>query len=205
MYGGYENNPNARVICPYNPQHKIVRSRLPMHLIRCEEKYPADYLEICPYSASHRFRKEEMEKHVLTCPMKRILDVSLHKTKVCSNIYGGPRANMKIRTTIDLIECWSDEDDDSGFGSLASTPAIVKETNTPKFRTKNNDSDDKPLRAPYGYPQVMLLDDSDFEDEEDDNCSVASYMGMGRGKPKISVTQILRRLGAGRGRKLNVS
>lgn len=50
----------------------------------------------------------------------------------------------------------------------------------------------------------MLLEDSDFEDEEDDNCSVASCMGLGRGKPKISLNGILRRLGEGRGRKLNV-
>lgn len=46
---------------------------------------------------------------------------------VCSEIYGGSRSVMEMRTTINLVECWSEDDDDSGFGSIASNSPLPKE------------------------------------------------------------------------------
>ncbi|XP_059045013.1 gametocyte-specific factor 1-like [Achroia grisella] len=53
------------VSCPYDACHRVPRSRIQAHLIKCQERYPK--LEICPYNATHRMSLNEMREHVKTC------------------------------------------------------------------------------------------------------------------------------------------
>lgn len=83
------------VICPYDSNHKIARSRIQGHLVKCEkvgismfrtrylsgsrkflfmcgmfQNFPPDYKQQCPYDATHRLFEYEMIDHVENCPMK---------------------------------------------------------------------------------------------------------------------------------------
>ncbi|CAG5036754.1 unnamed protein product [Parnassius apollo] len=56
------------VACPYNFAHRVPRSRIQAHIVKCQPNYPE--LNICPYNATHRVSKLEMRTHVLNCPSK---------------------------------------------------------------------------------------------------------------------------------------
>ncbi|KAL0808374.1 hypothetical protein ABMA28_012860 [Loxostege sticticalis] len=56
------------VSCPYEASHRVPRSRLQAHIVKCQKKYPD--LKICPYNATHRFPEEEMKYHLVDCPAK---------------------------------------------------------------------------------------------------------------------------------------
>lgn len=59
------------VSCPYEATHRVPRSRLQAHIIKCQTKYPL--LHICPYNATHRLPENEMRTHVLSCPSKEFI------------------------------------------------------------------------------------------------------------------------------------
>ncbi|XP_028040259.1 gametocyte-specific factor 1-like [Bombyx mandarina] len=56
------------VSCPYNPIHRVPRSRLQRHIVKCEWINPT--MIACPYNATHRYTQEDMKFHVLNCPSK---------------------------------------------------------------------------------------------------------------------------------------
>ncbi|KAG6445697.1 hypothetical protein O3G_MSEX004046 [Manduca sexta] len=56
------------VSCPYDAVHRVPRSRLQQHLVKCQWRNPE--LLPCPYNATHRFTKEELIVHVKDCPSK---------------------------------------------------------------------------------------------------------------------------------------
>ncbi|CAG9133007.1 hypothetical protein JYU34_018164 [Plutella xylostella] len=62
------------VSCPYEPRHRVPRSRIQAHIVKCQDKYPE--LKICPYNATHRFPESEIKQHVTDCPSRasRFLD-----------------------------------------------------------------------------------------------------------------------------------
>ncbi|XP_026754799.2 gametocyte-specific factor 1-like [Galleria mellonella] len=53
------------VTCPYNACHRVSRSRIQAHLVKCQKNYPK--LDICPYNATHRMSSDEMKQHVKIC------------------------------------------------------------------------------------------------------------------------------------------
>lgn len=59
------------VSCPYEPLHRVPRSRIQAHIVKCQKKYPE--LKICPYNATHRLPDEEMKAHLATCPAKEAM------------------------------------------------------------------------------------------------------------------------------------
>ncbi|XP_022819183.1 gametocyte-specific factor 1-like [Spodoptera litura] len=61
------NNENY-ASCPYNPAHRVARSRLQHHIIKCEKTHPP--LEICPFNATHRYPAHLMKAHYEVCPNK---------------------------------------------------------------------------------------------------------------------------------------
>ncbi|KAJ2941753.1 hypothetical protein O0L34_g15859 [Tuta absoluta] len=56
------------VHCPYNSVHKVPKSRIQAHIVKCQKNYPP--LAICPYNATHRLSEKEMKTHVFSCPSK---------------------------------------------------------------------------------------------------------------------------------------
>lgn len=49
------------LVCPYNPSHVIMKSRIQTHLVKCEKQHPQIKLETCPFDITHRFRKEDKD------------------------------------------------------------------------------------------------------------------------------------------------
>ncbi|CAH0698447.1 unnamed protein product [Spodoptera exigua] len=104
------NNENYAT-CPYDASHRVARSRLQHHLIKCQKNYPP--LEICPFNATHRYPAHLMKDHYKTCPNK----IEKEQTLVLTSNNGTVGAK---RTPIQLMqkdylpeqdpenECWDD-------------------------------------------------------------------------------------------------
>ncbi|XP_047541794.1 gametocyte-specific factor 1-like [Vanessa atalanta] len=56
------------ITCPYDHSHRVPRSRIQAHIVRCQEKHPP--LTACPYNATHRFTQADMKIHVTQCPSR---------------------------------------------------------------------------------------------------------------------------------------
>ncbi|XP_037052370.1 gametocyte-specific factor 1-like [Bradysia coprophila] len=54
--------------CPFNSSHRIIRHRMPIHLVKCKKSYTGPPLESCPYNAMHMVPKEKMVPHLMDCP-----------------------------------------------------------------------------------------------------------------------------------------
>lgn len=50
-------------ICPYNPNHRVPRNKLEMHLIKCREVYGPCGLAVCAFNILHHIPSEQMEEH----------------------------------------------------------------------------------------------------------------------------------------------
>lgn len=59
--------PDVYVSCPYFPEHKLRKSRLIYHLIKCQTNPMAPKLVACPYNFSHRVSMEDRRYHLMTC------------------------------------------------------------------------------------------------------------------------------------------
>ncbi|XP_042652781.1 gametocyte-specific factor 1 isoform X9 [Tyto alba] len=81
--------PEALVQCPYDSSHRLRASRLPYHLVKCEQcllslltpSHPqnnpqvARTLATCPFNARHRVPQAKLWSHVASCPDKRQPDL----------------------------------------------------------------------------------------------------------------------------------
>ncbi|XP_047022497.1 gametocyte-specific factor 1-like [Helicoverpa zea] len=56
------------VTCPYNKCHRVLKSRIQHHLIKCEKNGPK--LQICPFNATHRYPDYLIKQHCLNCPSR---------------------------------------------------------------------------------------------------------------------------------------
>ncbi|CAK9799077.1 Gametocyte-specific factor 1 [Anthophora quadrimaculata] len=213
--------------CPYNKSHSIVKSRLQKHIVKCEKNYPDHYKVMCPYNATHRLFKIELEEHIITCPTRSVLETEMYTGpfkldtffRIClfcmivifcftePKKHGSTNfaLHSEISSTIDCTENWDLEID---INSTISTEnySLNNDKETYKapvdFRyVRYNTDDTTEIRAPRGFPEVMLRDvdeESCIEDVE----SVNSSMGIGRGKV-IWGSNKLRLVGLGRGCPIN--
>ncbi|NXL79479.1 GTSF1 factor, partial [Leptocoma aspasia] len=69
--------PDALVQCPYDRSHQVRVSRLPYHLVRCQQNNPqvSRTLATCPFNARHRVPRGHLRSHVSTCPDKLPLEL----------------------------------------------------------------------------------------------------------------------------------
>ncbi|XP_015113039.1 gametocyte-specific factor 1 homolog [Diachasma alloeum] len=68
------------VICPYDPAHEILKSRLQFHLVRCAKNHEFQDKEVCPYNAVHIIDKIHFQDHLVTCPDYREVQSFRFKT-----------------------------------------------------------------------------------------------------------------------------
>ncbi|XP_045506291.1 gametocyte-specific factor 1-like [Colias croceus] len=59
------------VACPYNKMHRIPRSRIQRHIVKCPDKRP-DF-GFCPYDATHIMPTKDILKHTDDCPSKFLI------------------------------------------------------------------------------------------------------------------------------------
>lgn len=90
------------ISCPYDQSHRVPRSRIQAHLIRCKEKNP-DF-SICPYNATHRFPESQMKEHVLNCPSKE----AMFPEKLKENLVIIKPENIKLKKRPSDEETWDD-------------------------------------------------------------------------------------------------
>lgn len=58
---------DSLAICPYNPEHKLQRHRMPSHIVRCRAKYRGPALVGCPFNAMHQIPAHQLMQHLVAC------------------------------------------------------------------------------------------------------------------------------------------
>ncbi|XP_003691851.1 gametocyte-specific factor 1-like [Apis florea] len=191
------------IICPYDKNHFIAKSRLQKHIVKCEKRYPEHYKVMCPYNATHRLFKEELEEHIITCSARNVLNEIYPETKK----HGATNFEIysDLSSTIDCTENWDIEINDNSVILTEEEYSMDNNTKTINItidsKNEERSKDSKPIRAPRGFSEAMLReasDDSCVEDLE----SIVSSMGIGRGKI-IQKNNKLKLIGIGRGRAIN--
>ena len=78
MKSNYRETKNDLVSCPFNPNHKVKRSRLITHKKICPDKEIKGFAQ-CPYNPNHHVTIENLEKHKAKCPNKTVINSDLEK------------------------------------------------------------------------------------------------------------------------------
>ncbi|XP_049268977.1 membrane metallo-endopeptidase-like 1 [Rhipicephalus sanguineus] len=66
--------------CPYNPVHKVKRSRFLIHLLKCRKAHADKNFTKCPFSAEHVVPAHKLMDHVYCCPLNFTAEVFAAKT-----------------------------------------------------------------------------------------------------------------------------
>lgn len=61
-------SPHDMIGCPYNPAHRMLRSRLQPHLIKCRKSYPDAELKTCPFDLTHLIPEPEFRVSDIIIP-----------------------------------------------------------------------------------------------------------------------------------------
>ncbi|KAL7303102.1 hypothetical protein TKK_0004315 [Trichogramma kaykai] len=172
------------IVCPYDENHRIARSRLQRHLVKCEKNFPPDYKQQCPYDATHRVFQEEMVQHVEECPMKMQYMASYN--------FGGkiPPIDDELEAIKDGDEMWDTEGPgtpgQNPFNEPSYGPVPVRQIAGQSLRGNAliaNKYGSK-LRRPFGYSESFMID-IDNQVQDSDTESVTSDRGIGRGQGLI--------------------
>ncbi|NXS35409.1 GTSF1 factor, partial [Pomatostomus ruficeps] len=86
--------PDALVQCPYDRSHQVRVSRLPYHLVRCQQNNPqvSRTLATCPYNARHRVPRGHLRSHVTSCPDRLLLELPPEHEDTARTAREPPRA-----------------------------------------------------------------------------------------------------------------
>ncbi|XP_038020244.1 gametocyte-specific factor 1 isoform X2 [Motacilla alba alba] len=86
--------PDALVQCPYDRSHQVRVSRLPYHLVRCQQNNPqvSRTLATCPFNARHRVPRALLRAHVTSCPDKLPLELPPVPEDTLQTAGGPPQA-----------------------------------------------------------------------------------------------------------------
>ncbi|OWK49494.1 Gametocyte-specific factor 1, partial [Lonchura striata] len=90
--------PDALVQCPYDRNHQVRVSRLPYHLVRCQQNNPqvSRALATCPFNARHRVPRGHLRSHVSCCPDKLPLELPPGTARYCQVSAVAPRAAPSV-------------------------------------------------------------------------------------------------------------
>ncbi|XP_058788731.1 gametocyte-specific factor 1-like isoform X2 [Phymastichus coffea] len=164
------------IICPYDANHRIAKSRIQRHLVKCEKNFPPNYKKQCPYDASHRIFEHELMEHMQKCPMKYQCPFELGQSKSVSS-----EILLQEEVEPNNDEVW-DEDlpIDSDISNLGSEFDFEHSSMKSMFVVKHFK---KKLRPPHGYSESRMIETSDLDlSKDEDTISVTSDKGIGRGR-----------------------
>ena len=79
------------VECRFNPNHKVKKSRILIHEMKCPDKIKKqNEFKLCPYNPYHYIKNELFEKHKLECDSRPKItneeEQSIEKTRQMNNI-----------------------------------------------------------------------------------------------------------------------
>ncbi|GLH02930.1 hypothetical protein R5R35_012618 [Gryllus longicercus] len=184
------------LVCPYNPSHQILRSRMQYHLVKCQKNHPSTEKVICPFNATHRIPRPELQYHIATCPERRIVEEQKYVTQDESvDSVDGNKPGLVPYYMPRVPPCEENWDDFHGKGYDPATLTIKKPIlrNLPGA-TK---SERKKFRLMERRRVQMLSSGEIVEDEQSDQ-SIISSENIRRPKWDSAMAQTLR-LGMGRG------
>lgn len=72
--------------CPYNPQHRLIRHRMPYHIVKCKKNYTGPPLDVCPYNAMHIVAHSAIVEHMQNCPDYHITMRETYEKQYPSNV-----------------------------------------------------------------------------------------------------------------------
>ncbi|XP_066601553.1 gametocyte-specific factor 1-like [Prorops nasuta] len=191
------------VTCPYDPNHKIAKSRIQRHLIRCEKNYPEDYKLLCPYNATHRLFKFEMAEHLQTCNSRQLLEPELCRSTVKKGSIKNYSCS-EISSTIENAENWDEDNKINDFDSYISEEfeinyPLQSDTNQAESKWEIIGENDKlPPPRSNSEAAMMEMDDASAEEVE----SVFSSMGIRQGSIQAKDLHFIKLVGYGRGQPL---
>lgn len=75
------------VTCPYNPQHRLVRHRMPYHIVKCKKNYFGPPLDVCPFNAMHMVPSTDIMEHMQNCPDYHTTMREIYENQHPSNVH----------------------------------------------------------------------------------------------------------------------
>ncbi|XP_064536894.1 gametocyte-specific factor 1 homolog [Drosophila montana] len=92
------------VVCPYDKVHRILPSRLALHLIRCARNNSSIKLVRCPFNTTHMLKPDELHEHVASCDFRRVYARFKHADMLPPT---EPRA--PVTDVVESSENWDEE------------------------------------------------------------------------------------------------
>lgn len=99
--------PDKYTKCPYFPEHELRVSRLPYHLLKCQNAPNAPKLLACPYNYLHRVKPEDQREHILVCEDRAMVKYNERNPPSYANtrrqilMRGGHKSRMRLATQPD--------------------------------------------------------------------------------------------------------
>ncbi|XP_043477489.1 uncharacterized protein LOC122508279 [Leptopilina heterotoma] len=106
--------------CPYDKSHRILKSRMQYHLVRCRKNHPCDKseMETCPYDATHIISKAEFPYHLENC-FKRGTVVNFITSKEPNRSVGAVSMDTIINVYVPpQNENWDNEPPEQTYDAL---------------------------------------------------------------------------------------
>ncbi|XP_046667789.1 uncharacterized protein LOC124359245 isoform X2 [Homalodisca vitripennis] len=68
------------VTCSFDPNHILLRSKMPYHIIKCVKQHPGHNKIQCPYDSTEYIDPEEFPNHLVTCESKKSIFSGTYET-----------------------------------------------------------------------------------------------------------------------------
>ncbi|XP_008556377.1 uncharacterized protein LOC103577500 [Microplitis demolitor] len=160
------------VICPYDRNHIIDRSRLQRHLVKCSKNFPPNYKETCPFNATHLMFESELKAHIKDCPDRKYIDHD-HFRFVLKN--HGSINSCPPSVAESNIDHYDESWNDCLSDTFSASVSIVSNSSLASSVTKT-------LRNPKGRSEVFMVDLTEESNAEDVDSVASSAFVNGRGK-----------------------
>ncbi|XP_076666216.1 uncharacterized protein LOC143367860 isoform X2 [Andrena cerasifolii] len=96
------------VTCPYEKSHRIRKSVLPYHLVRCGRNNTSSTKIRCPFDAFHIIEETEFESHVINCASSG--NIRRHQYSFeSSHQLGTVPLDVVAKLSVPIMEDWDEE------------------------------------------------------------------------------------------------
>lgn len=154
----------STVVCPYDRNHLIDRSRFQNHIVKCRKNFPPGYMDSCPYNATHIMPPSELEQHINSCSDKRYLQPEKYITL---KNHGSLRSCPPSLIEKELTECDDEMWEDHRMADFSDTLSVRCPSNlefeTNLFKTPTLE----PIRPPKSRGLAFMMDYSECSSSDD--------------------------------------
>ncbi|XP_078035987.1 uncharacterized protein LOC144469491 isoform X2 [Augochlora pura] len=94
--------------CPYDRSHRISKSKLPYHLLRCKLSNSSKAKVCCPFNAFHIINEAIFEEHVKNCSSSGNVRTHLYSFESTKQLGTMPLEAVAL-LTVPIMEDWKEE------------------------------------------------------------------------------------------------